>query len=104
MMWVGVAVVAALIFVLWIGYMRQTLTTPQGDPQNFFGKIVNEVASVFKRFGKYKPAVNSQEQELNELRNRVFPQIDTNGNGYEFTTTHPANENVNAGSNATTTP
>lgn len=92
-MWVGVTVVAAVIFVLWIGYMRQTLTTAQGDKQTFFGKIANEISSVFKKFGKYKPPVNSQEQELNDLRNRVFPAIDTNGNGYEFSTTHPANTN-----------
>lgn len=99
-MWVGVTVVAAVIFVLWIGFIRQTLTTAQGDKQTFFGKIADEISSVFKRFGKYKPAVNSEEQELNDLRNRVFPVIDTNGNGYEFSTTHPANENVNLDTNA----
>ncbi|MFH0829404.1 MAG: hypothetical protein V1907_04495 [Candidatus Kerfeldbacteria bacterium] len=110
-MWAGVTIVSVFIFILWIGYAQQVLTSQQGGEQTFFSKIFEDVAGVFKKFPGFSPPVNARDKELNDLRNRVFPEIDVNSNrnidivpsvDTNLQTNENANTNTNQDTNVTT--
>lgn len=98
-MWAGVAVAAAVIFVVWIAIVRFDLARP-GDSDSLFGKIRTELRSLFTFGGSKNNNVNAADRELNELRERVFPVINENVNSGTFTTDTNSQVNVNSNANA----
>ena len=107
MMWAGVTIVSLFIFILWIGYAQQVLTSQQGGQQTFLSKIFKDVADVFKKFPGFSPPVNARDKELNDLRNRVFPEIDVNSNRNidvvpSVDTNSQTNDNANLNTNQDT--
>ncbi len=91
-MWTGVIVVAAAIFILWLGIARSNLSQPSAS-DSFFGKIYSELSNFFKQFKTFKApaATTNANPELEDLRGRVFPEI----KDQEFSTIND-NQNVNA--------
>jgi len=108
LMWAGVIIVSTIILVLWVGYMQQTLTASSNSNDSFFTKIGHDLKDAFSKFRwPGSNAENTNERELNELRNSVFPEIKvqdsttstaTNGNT-NVTTNMNTNQNVNGNAN-----
>ncbi len=97
MMWTGVIVVSAVVFVLWIGYMKQSLTTSSNNNDSFFTKIARDLKDVFSKFKlPGSNTENANDRALNELRNSVFPEIKVEN------TNTVVNSNANNGLNANT--
>jgi hypothetical protein len=99
MMWAGVVIVSAIILVLWVGYMQQTLTASSNSNDSFFTKIGRELQDAFSKFRwPSSNTENTNERELNELRNSVFPEIKVQNSN----TPTAINENTNATTNVNT--
>ena len=86
-MWAGVVVAAAIIFVVWIAIIRIDLSSPSGS-DSLFGRIKSEIQNLFT-LGGTNSNTNAPDAELNDLRDRVFPVINS---GSTVTT---GNENTN---------
>lgn len=87
LMWAGVVLVALIVFIAWIGFVRSDLARQSGS-DNLLGKIRSELSAFFGKLKLFKSAndnTNAVDPELQDLRNRVFPEIKdqqftTNGN------------------------
>lgn len=92
LMWTGVIVVTAAIFILWLGIARSNLSQPSAS-DSFFGKISSELSDFFEQFKPFKApeAATNENPELEDLRDRVFPEI----KDQKFSTSND-NQNVNA--------
>ncbi|MBI4090195.1 MAG: hypothetical protein HY421_02215 [Candidatus Kerfeldbacteria bacterium] len=74
MMWVGVAAVAVTVFIFWIGFMR-SYQPSAGGRDTVLEKIKDQVTSFLRSVRLFRAPVPSEQQELNDLRQRVFPEI-----------------------------
>lgn len=74
-MWTSVVVAAAIIFVLWLGFLKADLRRST-SPDTFFNKIRNEFSRVFSGFrSDPSSGTNTNDAALQELRSRVFPEL-----------------------------
>lgn len=99
-MWAGVIIVSAIILVLWVGYMQQTLTASSNSNDSFFTKIGQDLKDAFSKFRW--PGLNNEntnEHELNELRNSVFPEIKVQDSVPSTATNENANVTTNVNTN-----
>lgn len=73
-MWVGVALVTVAVFVFWLGFMRTYQPSASGS-DTVFEKVRAQVTSFFQGVHLFRAPEPSEQQELNDLRQRVFPEI-----------------------------
>ncbi len=103
LMWAGVIAVSIVVFVLWVGYMKQGLASSSDGNDSFFTKIGRDLKDAF---GKLKfPGFNREntnDRALNELRNSVFPDINVQNtnSGHSTNVNQNANSNVNVNGNS----
>lgn len=91
-MWLGVVSVGLIILIVWILTLKWNLSTTSGS-DSLLGKIRTELTSFFSRFTTKKNTnVNAEDKALQELRERVFPEI----KDQEFQTTNTSGNNINS--------
>lgn len=91
LMWSGVVLAALIVFIAWIGFVRSDLSSRSGSDA-LLGKIRNELSGFLGKLKLFKTAnqnTNAVDPELQDLRNRVFPEI----KDQQFTT--DGNRNTN---------
>lgn len=96
MMWGGVVVASGIIFIVWISMLRFESST-SGSNDTIYGKIKSELSRLFTLQSAKKSTSNTN-SELEDLRNRVFPNINTDS----FETGRQSNSNGNSNVNART--
>lgn len=74
LMWLGVSVVTVAIVVFWLSFIRGYEPRPVGR-DTIFEKVQQQITSFLQQARLFRATPPSQDQELNDLRDRVFPEI-----------------------------
>jgi hypothetical protein len=74
LMWLGVSVVTVVIVAFWLSFIRG-YQPPATEGDTVFKKVQQQITSFLQQARLFRATPPSQDQELNDLRGRVFPEI-----------------------------